>query len=225
MKDSSVSFLADKLHDLEENGPKQLYGVYAGVVMPFPDVPPVGMFQGRIKVKLSTIDPLEPIEAWARVAVPMAGLTYGTYFIPTPGTEVLVAFENGDVGSPYVIGSLWNATALPPISLPETQIRMIRTPTGNQIVFTETPPTVTIQSGPTSPVPIPTPPLPLPPAPPTVLLAPDGVTITSPVKITLAVGSSSITLMPEGILIFGAEVSLTAGAQATIAAGMVRINS
>jgi hypothetical protein len=57
------------------------------------------------------------------------------------------------------------------------------------------------------------------------LLAPDGVTITSPVKITLAVGASSITLMPEGIVIFGAEVSMAGGTQATISANMVRINS
>lgn len=225
MKKSPVSRLAEELYDLKENGPKQLYGVYTGVVEPFPDVPPVGAFQGRVKVKLTTVDSLEPLYAWARVAVPMAGLTYGTYFIPTPGTEVLVAFDNGDIDSPFVIGSLWNGTAPPPMPMPETQIRMIRTPTGNQIVFTEVPPTVAIQSGPTSPVPIPTPPAPMTPAPPTILLAPDGVTITSPVKITLAVGTSSITLTPQSILIFGAEVSMTAGAQATIAANMVRINS
>jgi hypothetical protein len=223
MKESPASLLAEEL-----NGPKQLYGVYTGVVQPFPDVPPLGAFQGRVKVKVSTVDSLAPLDAWARVAVPMAGSTgfppYGTYFIPTPGTEVLVAFENGDIDSPFVIGSLWNGTALPPMPMPETQIRMIRTPTGNQIVFTELPPTVTIQSGPTPPVPIPAPGTPASP-PPTILLSPDGVTITSPLKITLAVGSSSITLMPQGILIFGPEVSVTAGAQATIAANLVRINS
>lgn len=225
MKESPISLLADKLNDLDENGPKQLYGVYTGVVEPFPDVPPLGAFMGRVKVKLTTVDPLEPLYAWARVAVPMAGFADGTYFIPPAGTEVLVAFENGDIDSPFVIGSLWNSTSPPPVPVAETQIRAIRTPTGNQMVFTETPPSVTIQSGPTSPVPIPTPPVPTPPAPPTILLAPDGVTITSPVKITLAVGTSSISLTPEGIVIFGAQVSMTAGTQATIAANMVRINS
>ena len=228
MKKSPVGLLAEKLDDLEEHGPKQLYGVYTGIVLPIPDAPPLGAFLGRVKVKVPIVDSLDPLYTWARVAVPMAGPTgvppYGTYFIPAPGTEVLIAFENGDIKSPFVIGSLWNATALPPVPLAETQVRMIRTPTGNQIVFTELPPTITIQSGPTPPVPIPAPITPVSP-PPTIMLSPDGVTITSPVRITLSVGTSSITLMPEGILIFGADVSMTAGTQAVITAHLVRINS
>jgi len=194
MKDSAVSYLSEKLKDIEENGPKQLYGVYTGTVMPFPDVPPVGLLMGRIKVKLSTIDPLEPVEAWARVAVPMAGLLHGTYFIPLPGTEVLVAFENGDINSPYVIGSLWNGTAPPPLPLPETQVRMIRTPAGNQIVFTEVPPTVTIQSGPSAPVPT--------PGPTTINLSAVGALIASLTTITLQVGASSmISITPASIVL------------------------
>jgi hypothetical protein len=205
MKDSPVGFLADKLNDLEENGPKQLYGVYTGVVMPFPDVPPVGLFLGRVKVQVSTIDPLEPIEAWARVAVPLAGIASGTYFIPMPGTEVLVAFENGDIGSPYVIGSLWNATAPPPLPLPETQVRMIRTLAGNQIVFTEVPPSVTIQAGPSSPVPT--------PGPTTINLSAVGALISSLTSITLQVGATSmLSIPPAGIVLQsgGNIISLTA---------------
>ncbi len=214
MKESSVSFLADKLNDLEENGPKQLFGVYTGEVMPpLPDVPPIGLFQGRVKVKLSTIDPLEPIETWARVAVPMAGILHGTYFIPMPGTEVLVAFENGDIHAPYVIGSLWNGKTPPPLPLPEAQVRMIRTPSGNQIIFTEVPPSLTIQAGPAPPVPS--------PGPTTINLSSAGAIITSLTSITLMVGPGTmismtpgsimlqaggnvISLSPAGILIQGA---------------------
>ena len=47
---------------------------------------------------------------WARVAAPMAGLNHGTYFMPLPGTEVVVAFSNGDTGDPIIIGSLWNSS-------------------------------------------------------------------------------------------------------------------
>jgi hypothetical protein len=206
--ESPVAALAATLDDLEENGPRQLYGVYTGVVLPFPDVPPVGAFLGRVKVQVSTVDSLGPLDAWARVAVPMAGLGYGTYLIPMPGTEVLVAFENGDIGSPFIIGSLWNATALPPEPLPELQIRMIRTPLGNQIVFTEVPPTVTIQSGPTPPVPIPAPGTPVSP-PPMIMLSGIGVNITSPTAITLFSGDSSILMGPGTIMLKAGASSIT----------------
>ncbi len=204
MKDSPVGFLAEKLQDLEENGPKQLYGVYTGVVMPFPDVPPLGLFLGRVKVKVSSVDPLFPLETWARVAVPMAGILHGTYFIPMPGTEVLVAFENGDIRSPYVIGSLWNATAPPPLPLPETQVRMLRTPVGNQIIFSEIPPSVTIQAGPSAPVPT--------PGPTTINLSALGALISSLTTITLQVGASSmISITPASIVLQagGNIISLT----------------
>jgi phage baseplate assembly protein gpV len=213
MKKSPIGLLADELDDLKENGPKQLYGVYTGVVQPFPpDVPPMGAFQGRVKVKLSTVDSLEPLYAWARVAVPMAGLAYGTYFIPTPGTEVLVAFENGDIDVPFIIGSLWNGTAPPPVPIPETQIRTIRTPSGNQIVFTEAPPTVTIQSGPTSPIPIPTPPVSTPPGPTTINLSAAGAVTTSPSSIMFVVGTSTITITAAGIFMQsgGSTVNISA---------------
>lgn len=211
MKESPINVLAEKLSELEEQGPKQLYGVYTGIVQPFPDVPPVGAFQGRVKVKVDVIDSLAPLDAWARVAVPMAGSTgvvppYGMYFIPAPWTEVLVAFENGDINSPFVIGSLWNATALPPLPLPETQLRTIRTPAGNQIVFSEIPPTVTIQSGPSVPVPT--------PGPTTITLSALGALISSLTSITLQVGATSmISITPAGIVLQagGNVISLTAG--------------
>jgi len=210
--DNQVDFLANELADLKENGPRQLYGVYTGLVLPFPDVPPVGMFEGRIKVRLTAIDPLGPLDAWARVATPMAGLANGMYFIPMPGTEVLVAFENGDIGSPFIIGSLWNGVARPPLPIPEIQIRAIRTLAGNQIVFTEVPPSVTIQSGPTPPIPVPFPPTPAPGGPSTVNLSPAGAMVMSPASIGLVCGTSGIAITPAGIVIqaAGNMIALTA---------------
>ena len=52
--------------------------------------------------------------AWARLAVPMAGAGRGFYFIPEVNDEVLVAFEQGDINRPYVIGCVWNGRDAPP---------------------------------------------------------------------------------------------------------------
>jgi uncharacterized protein involved in type VI secretion and phage assembly len=52
---------------------------------------------------------------WARLATPMAGSGRGLVLIPEVGDEVLIAFERGDIRSPYVLGSLWNSKDRPPI--------------------------------------------------------------------------------------------------------------
>jgi uncharacterized protein involved in type VI secretion and phage assembly len=51
---------------------------------------------------------------WARVATPLAGKAHGFSFTPEIDDEVLVAFDHGDVRSPFVVGSLWNSTDRPP---------------------------------------------------------------------------------------------------------------
>ncbi len=91
------------------------YGVYPALVSEITD--PDG--QGRVKVKL----PWSPdsggaaYEAWARLATMMAGPNRGTWFVPDPSDEVLVAFEGGDPQRPYVVGSLWNGGDSPPESM------------------------------------------------------------------------------------------------------------
>jgi uncharacterized protein involved in type VI secretion and phage assembly len=93
----------------------RLYGVYPAQVTDIKD--PDG--QGRVKVKL----PWSPdhsgsgYEAWARLAVLMAGKDRGTWFIPDPNDEVLLMFEAGDPRRPYVIGALWNGRDTPPESM------------------------------------------------------------------------------------------------------------
>ena len=87
-------------------------GVYVALVTDIKD--PDG--QGRVKVTL----PWSPdtggarYDAWARLAVLMAGKNRGTWFVPDVGDEVLVAFEAGDPRRPYVIGALWNGVDAPP---------------------------------------------------------------------------------------------------------------
>lgn len=90
--------------------------------------------KGRVQLSLPWLPDYQP---WARVAVLSAGSNRGTYFIPQIGDEVLVAFDQGDVREPYVLGSLWNAQDSPPASGPTDPVakRIIKTPLGHVMEF------------------------------------------------------------------------------------------
>jgi hypothetical protein len=131
----------------------------------------------------------------------MAGPAHGTYFIPNLGDEVLLAFEHGDLRAPYIIGCLWNAMAPPPLPSPVPQIRMIRTLAGNQIMFTEIPPTITIMT----------------PSGQTIVMSPTGIQILS--------GANLINMTPDGITITGTpNLNLTAPGAININAPNISIN-
>lgn len=204
--EETLTRLADSVDQVK----RKFYGVTVGRVINLLD--PLTL--GRVQVQLPMIDDVE-LSPWARVAVPMAGLLHGHYFIPNPGDQVLVAFENGELSAPYILGSLWTATAPPPLPSPLAQIRAIRTLAGNQLVFTEAPPTVTLQSGPTPPATIPAPPTPA--GPPTVILSPAGIQILF--------GLSIINMTPDGITITGTpNLNLVATGALTLTAPNVTIN-
>lgn len=120
---------------LEESGQHELrservYGAVIGVVTNTKD--PDGL--GRIKVKFPWLSEVDE-SPWARLAVPMAGKECGTYFPPEIGDEVLVVFEHGDVGSPYVIGALWNYQDRPPVPKRDgmNNIRVIKSRSGHVV--------------------------------------------------------------------------------------------
>lgn len=56
---------------------------------------------------------------WIRVAQSWAGKRYGSFFWPRPGQEVVVAFEDGDPDRPLIVGSVYNASNMPPYELPK----------------------------------------------------------------------------------------------------------
>ena len=118
----------------DEEDLKRFYGVTTGRVINMIDP----MLLGRVQVQLPFIDFLD-LSPWARIATPMSGVLCGVGFLPQIGDEVLVAFEQGDVNVPYVIGSLWNGFAppFPNFPVPDSPVRTsytIRTLTGNQII-------------------------------------------------------------------------------------------
>lgn len=70
---------------------------------------------GRIKVTYPTMGEQQESH-WARLVFPHAGATAdrGFFMMPQVGDEVVIGFEHGDLGRPYVIGSVYNgASKLP----------------------------------------------------------------------------------------------------------------
>lgn len=51
----------------------------------------------------------DALGAWLRVMSPVAGANWGGHWVPRPGQEVLVAFQNGNIDRPVIIGALFNA--------------------------------------------------------------------------------------------------------------------
>jgi phage baseplate assembly protein V len=70
---------------------------------------------GRVKIKYPWLDD-DDESYWARVVSPMAGNDRGMFMIPEVDDEVLIAFEQGSMDYPYVLGGLWNGKDKPPES-------------------------------------------------------------------------------------------------------------
>jgi len=219
-----IESLFEKMEMSIDGIKKKFYGVCTGRVINMLDP----LMLGRVQVQLPFIDSLD-LSPWARVASPMAGPLHGIYMIPNIGEEVLVAFEQGDVNAPYVLGSLWSAMSPPPLPSPVPQIRLIKTLAQNQIMITEVPPSIMIQVMSTGQ---------------TILISPAGIQIlsgtnvinlgppTGPPTIQVAAGSNVINMTPDGITITSAaNLNVTAagvlnlvGSVVNITGGMVNIN-
>lgn len=97
---------------------------------------------GRVKLKMPWLS--EDVESdWARVVSVGAGPERGLLCLPEVNDEVLVAFEAGDVGRPYVLGGLWNGEDAPSIAVSEAvqngevHKRVFKTRVGHILTFTD----------------------------------------------------------------------------------------
>jgi len=102
---------------------------------------------GRVRVKFPTLT--EAHESyWARMVTIGAGADRGFDCLPEIDDEVLVAFENGDIHRPYILGGVWNGTDAPPEKVDKTikksgntlgtvRLRTFKTRTGHQLQFVE----------------------------------------------------------------------------------------
>jgi uncharacterized protein involved in type VI secretion and phage assembly len=181
--------------------------------------------KGRVQLRLPWLPGVEP---WARVAALSGGKNMGTYFIPQPGEEVLVAFQHGDVRDVYVLGSLWNGVDAPPAdgSSDPVDRRLIVTPAGHQIELHDRDRSVTVTTADGQ----------------TVTLTPDKIEVSTSqdtaklvletsgavslkATTTLKLEAASISLEAPEIEITGSgSAKLGGGAVCEIQAGVVKIN-
>ena len=112
----------------------QFYGVYTALVTDVQD--PDGLGRVRLRLPWVTDPDGAAYEIWARVATLMAGNDRGSWFIPEPKDEVLVAFEGGCPGRPIVLGALWNGQDKPPEQMDKNNnVRTITSRSGIRVAF------------------------------------------------------------------------------------------
>ncbi|MGK3488332.1 type VI secretion system Vgr family protein [Klebsiella michiganensis] len=91
---------------------------------------------GRYKVNLLfDRDHWQPGEEslWVRQARPYAGDTYGLHLPLLAGTEVAIAFEQGDPDRPYIAGVLPDSVHPDPVTIRNYKRNVLRTPANNKI--------------------------------------------------------------------------------------------
>ncbi|MDF3568366.1 type VI secretion system tip protein VgrG, partial [Enterobacter hormaechei] len=92
--------------------------------------------QGRYRVKLDF--DREGTEAgysylWLRMAKPYAGDTLGWHTPLTDGTEVAIAYSNGDIDLPYIAYALHDSEHPDPVSRDNHTRNVLRTPANNKL--------------------------------------------------------------------------------------------
>lgn len=119
----------------DDDEPQRIFGVVTGLVTNNQDPDRLG----RVKVKFPWLSKDDESD-WARIAAPMAGKNRGAFFLPEVDDEVLVAFEQGDIDHPYVLGALWNGKDTPPADNRDgkNHVRLIQSRSGHLIQLDDT---------------------------------------------------------------------------------------
>lgn len=114
-------------------GDSRIFGVALGIVAKNydKDVP------GRLCVNIPSRDKEANELQWARFAMPSGGKKWGHYFMPEVGDQVLLAFENGNIEKPFVIGCVpVDSSSFFTGSVDENnQIKRIVTKNGSTVAF------------------------------------------------------------------------------------------
>lgn len=113
------------------------FGVYPAIVTDIVD--PDGL--GRVELKFPWLgdEADADVRSWATLVTPYADDNQGLQILPEVDTQVVVAFEAGDLRRPYVIGACWNGReALPQEPEAANNIRVWKTRSGSKLEFDDT---------------------------------------------------------------------------------------
>ena len=116
-----------------ETGDNRIFGVVVGTVAKNYDKD----MPGRVCVTVPVRDKDANELKWARVAMPSHGKSWGHYFQPEIGDQVLLAFEHGNIEKPYVIGCVAKDSNqfLKKATDSNNQYKKIVTKNGNSVIF------------------------------------------------------------------------------------------
>ncbi|GLP69861.1 phage tail protein [Streptomyces sp. TUS-ST3] len=113
------------------------YGVYPAVVTQLVDPDRLG----RIEVRFPWLgtDGDHEVRAWATLCSPYADDHQGLQILPDPGSQVVVAFEAGNLRRPYIVGAIWNGhAALPETATRANNLRVLRSRRDSRLEFDDT---------------------------------------------------------------------------------------
>ena len=126
--------LTDALMDQHEKtaGTSRRHGLLHAIVSDNHD--PEGL--GRVKVRFPGLAD-DATSDWAHVVSFMAGKDRGAVFLPEVDDAVIVAFVEGDMDYPYILGALWNSkdTSPEPNQDGKNNIRKIKSRSGHEFIF------------------------------------------------------------------------------------------
>ena len=109
------------------------FGVFPAIVTDIVDPESLG----RVEIKFPWFGADgDAARAWATLLAPYADDDQGFEFLPAVDTQVVVAFEAGDLRRPYIIGSCWNGReAMPEAPAQPNNKRLIKTRAGSLLEF------------------------------------------------------------------------------------------
>ncbi|WLE98050.1 MAG: phage baseplate assembly protein V [Candidatus Electrothrix communis] len=117
-----------------DGGRQQYYGVYPAIVTDIVDPDNLG----RVEVKFPWLgtDSEKDVRAWATLLSPYADKDQGFLTLPEIDSQVVVAFEAGNLHRPYIVGACWNGQEALPVK-PEkaNNKRVIKTRSGSILEF------------------------------------------------------------------------------------------